>query len=733
MWKYIRASLTLLTVIASIPGLGTSAELPILHLRKASTAPILVSRLQHPDTASGWYPASPTWFGFGGKTGDRNHTEVLATYDDTALYVAFMNIDRSTAVYPQNTTTDLMLIDSNAIWIETPQGRRFCLLSTVDDRYPAQPRQASGEFPNVDGFTNRLSGWTNKGWFAGNLTMQQTIVIPWSTLSTSAPAPGSRWRVNFVNHNQTSTARTASTMVRQTWAPGDETHPEQWGTLAFDEATFTPPAVSPEVTITMRPATGFGGEVTLRAGNYADTGNGWADEAVTQSNWNDWDPVDYTIKEYMQFDLSLIPPGRKIISATLRNYYRGNYNSSSTNLYLHVVRLANEFDPATVTMLTSPLPVENGFRRLVSTSEGGSRIDLDVTDVITRAYEGGARKAALALAGSSGDTHNGKIWGVSYGRADWYDSQRPRLVITFGKPGTAYSAPLKLGSLVSTSVATTASKNKLTNGTFRYGIVEGIANTTYWLDPGQVYVDGRNVAMMQRVGDVNPNTGNLALRIICAVSWKSIHQTATGLVSGRSYTFSGWFKGSAPGVKSDVRLNFKDAAGTSLGSGQAVYSGSGNWEKLKLTKTAPAGTVICDVDVFNDTAGAGTYMLYSDFQLEEGTSATAYSETMGVYYPDYPRTDGTGSTTGTPNVQLTLSVDKTQVLPGDTLTYTVTYRNTGDDAASNVVVTCPIPANTTYVTGSGGTYDSAARKVIWSIPTVAAGGSGTLTFRAMVE
>ena len=186
-------------------------------------------------------------------------------------------------------------------------------------------------------------------------------------------------------------------------------------------------------------------------------------------------------------------------------------------------------------------------------------------------------------------------------------------------------------------------------------------------------------------------------------------------------------------VKSDVRLNFKNASGTSLGSGQAVYSGSGNWEKIKLTRTAPAGTVICDVDVFNDTAGAGTYMLYSDFQLEEGTSATAYSETMGVYYPDYPRTDGIVTPIGTPNVPLTLTVDKTQALPGDTLTYTITYRNTGNDAAANVVVSCPIPANTTYVTGSGGTYDSAARTVRWTIPTLATGGSGTLTFKVTVD
>ncbi len=40
------------------------------------------------------------------------------------------------------------------------------------------------------------------------------------------------------------------------------------------------------------------------------------------------------------------------------------------------------------------------------------------------------------------------------------------------------------------------------------------------------------------------------------------------------------------------------------------------------------------------------------------------------------------------------------VEPGDVLTYTVSFTNSGDDGATNVVVIDPIPANTTYVLGS---------------------------------
>ncbi|MBI2843186.1 MAG: DNRLRE domain-containing protein [Armatimonadetes bacterium] len=626
----------------------SAAELPILHLRKASSPLPVVAKLQSPDEASAWYPSSPTWFGLGGKTGGRNHTEVLATYDNTALYVAFMNIDRSTVLYPKSASIGLTLVDSNAIWIETPEGRRFYLLAALDAYYPPGPRQASGDLPAFDPKADKLPGWTHSGWYAGDKTIQQTIRIPWSALSTSAPAAGAEWRVNFVNYNQTSDSLSSTTVNRQTWAPGDETQPQQWGLLAFDEAAYSPPTgLSPEAVLTLRPATGFGEEVTVKAGNSADQTNEWAQEAITQSNWNDWDPIDYTIKEFLQFDLSLIPRDRVIVSATLQNHFRGHFETSPTDLYLHVIRLAGNYDPKTATMLTSPLPVENGFRQLVRASEVGSWIDFDVTDVVAKAFTSGSTKVSFALSGSSGDIHNGKIWNVSFGRADYYDKYRPKLVITFADRSRRFSAPIQVGSLNYTSVATVSDKNKLTNGTFRYGAVEGITNTTYWhAAPGAIYVDGQNVLLMRMEGDINPKTGDPALRFMVPVNWKWIRQIATGLVGGKTYTFNGWYKGSSQGIKSDVRIEFQDAGGNALGSGQAVYSGSGNWEQVKLTKTAPAGTVKAEVSLVNWTSAPGAYMLYSNLQLEEGSTATAYSETMGVYYPDHPRTDGMVVATG---------------------------------------------------------------------------------------
>ncbi len=726
----LQAVIVLVALCCVLLGTAAHAELPVLHVRTANPAPALCSKLDNTSYATGWYPASPTWFGLGGKTGDKNHTEIRVTYDSTNLYIAYLNVDRSTRVVPQGTAPDLRTVDSNGIWIQTPSGRLFYIVCAVDDRYPAQPKRASGDSTSFDGKTDRLVGLQSKGWFAGNLTLQGTCIIPWSALGTSAPAPGSRWRINFVNYNQYSGAVNASTVNRQMWAPGSETQPDQWGYITFDEAAPTPaPSISPEATLTLHPATNAGMEVTLKAGNAADQGNQWANEAVTQSNWNDWDPVDYTIKEFLQYDLSMIPPGRKIISARLRNYCRGNYNSGPSDLYVHVLRLDGSYDPKTITFLTSPLPVENSERKLILSTDGGKWFDFDITDLVTRAYESGQRYASFALSGSNGDTHNGKIWGTSFGRADYYDGQRPKVIITFGQPGVNYSSLLQLGSDQHTSVATSANKNKLTNGTFRYGSVEGIWNSMYWQDPGWAYINGKNVPYLVKAGDVNSSTGHTAIRFMTPISWKFIKQTTRAVTVGKTYTLSCWFKGSASGVKADMRLTFRDSAGNSLGTVQKAYGGSGSWERLYVSKTAPSGTVSADVYIYDDTAGAGQYVLLSDILLEEGSSPTAYSETMGVYYPDYPRSGG--ATSSTPSLSLTMTADKTSTAPGGTVTYTVTYTNIGTDAASSVVVSAPVPAYTTYV--AGGTYDSASRTVTWTIPSVPIGGAGTLTYKVTVD
>ncbi|MEN6371101.1 MAG: DUF5060 domain-containing protein [Armatimonadota bacterium] len=93
-----------------------------------------------------------------------------------------------------------------------------------------------------------------------------------------------------------------------------------------------------------------------------------------------------------------------------------------------------------------------------------------------------------------------------------------------------------------------------------------------------------------------------------------------------------------------------------------------------------------------------------------------------------------GSTVLEPKITALLTSDKSKAAPGDIITYTLTYTNSGAGTASNVVVSAPVPADTTFVSASsGGTYNSTTRKVSWTISSLAAGAKGTVTFQVKVN
>ncbi|PLX95905.1 MAG: hypothetical protein C0621_03010 [Desulfuromonas sp.] len=57
-------------------------------------------------------------------------------------------------------------------------------------------------------------------------------------------------------------------------------------------------------------------------------------------------------------------------------------------------------------------------------------------------------------------------------------------------------------------------------------------------------------------------------------------------------------------------------------------------------------------------------------------------------------------TTNEQGEQVTVRQPASKVLPGETLIYTNTYHNVGDDLAQNIVVNNAVPAHTSYIAGS---------------------------------
>jgi len=81
-----------------------------------------------------------------------------------------------------------------------------------------------------------------------------------------------------------------------------------------------------------------------------------------------------------------------------------------------------------------------------------------------------------------------------------------------------------------------------------------------------------------------------------------------------------------------------------------------------------------------------------------------------------------------PRLELEKSADVGFAGIDDEVTYTLTYRNTGEGNATNVTINEPLPAGTAFVSCSDGcTQSGDGSSVSWSVGTVAPGASGSVT------
>lgn len=157
------------------------------------------------------------------------------------------------------------------------------------------------------------------------------------------------------------------------------------------------------------------------------------------------------------------------------------------------------------------------------------------------------------------------------------------------------------------------------------------------------------------------------------------------------------------------------------GTEYVVYingSGSGS-----MTMSLPSGTYTAKA--YNPSNGTYTTLTVSGTTI---SGIPSYSSDIVIYVKG-----STSTSSNNPSVGITYSADKSTAVPGSTITYTVTYKNTGTGNAATVTISSPIPSNTTYVSGSGGTYDSATRTVTWTISSIAAGASGSVSYKVTVN
>jgi uncharacterized repeat protein (TIGR01451 family) len=144
--------------------------------------------------------------------------------------------------------------------------------------------------------------------------------------------------------------------------------------------------------------------------------------------------------------------------------------------------------------------------------------------------------------------------------------------------------------------------------------------------------------------------------------------------------------------------------------------------------TQAGGVVTWNIGALNASVSGSVQMVVQVVSpLPNGTIIT-----NGTYQIDSNETAATAGAAVTTTVDSlpTLSVSKTDapdpVAAGANVTYTISYSNTGSATATSVAITDAVPANTTFVSATGG-GTLAAGVVTWNLGNLAPGASGSVT------
>jgi uncharacterized repeat protein (TIGR01451 family) len=127
--------------------------------------------------------------------------------------------------------------------------------------------------------------------------------------------------------------------------------------------------------------------------------------------------------------------------------------------------------------------------------------------------------------------------------------------------------------------------------------------------------------------------------------------------------------------------------------------------------------------------------------LSDGTSVSNYAHvSTPTYEPNITNNEAsdidTVNASYVPDLQVTKTDGQTTVLAGDTLTYTITYKNVGLAATTGegVKITDTLPANTAFVNAdNGGSYDSNTGKITWILPNLGVNVSGSVNMTVTVN
>jgi uncharacterized repeat protein (TIGR01451 family)/MYXO-CTERM domain-containing protein len=215
---------------------------------------------------------------------------------------------------------------------------------------------------------------------------------------------------------------------------------------------------------------------------------------------------------------------------------------------------------------------------------------------------------------------------------------------------------------------------------------------------------------------------------------------------------------STANVSSAPSLTFTDAPAPSPVAADSVLiytfsyanSGSDAAAGVTITEALPANVTFQTASASGAYASVGNQVTWTIGSIAAGASG-AVTVTVLVASPLASGTtltdaaslaasnattlmaNSTVTATSSPLLTLTETGAPNPIAAGAQLVYTLAYGNAGTDTAAAAAIVAPLPTNTTFVSATGGgTYDSGANQVTFSLGSVAAGINGSVTFTVTV-
>ncbi len=420
--------------------------------------------------AASWGTASLFWFGQA--TPSNNYVDVRIAYDSQALYVWATVVDYY-LWYDPNGTTDPRTYDAFAIYLDTggdkassPQADDVFFVSGFrfyppgsDPRWQRQGRGNNGVWDETwlpspawtDSTGSRFytSGPNNNSDLDAGWTT--TLTIPWATLGLTGPPPsGTTWGIGAALDDRDDQPP-AGAVPPEVWPETFvASSPATWATLAFDPPAYQPaPAVVRGTTQIRRGLNGTVADAYVGGGGSCSGGiYGGGDTAHPTDDLfvqNEADVSDFPCfsRSYLQFDLSAIPPGKVIISATLQLHEFGSSSPDQAQpSFLQFFAVSDAWSESALTWNNAPLAAENLTGTWVDPTVfpgwPGLPVTWDATQLVAEAYSAG-QAANLALYSADTNYHSGRYF-TSSEAGDWDAVGRPTLTVVWGDPTLALTA-----------------------------------------------------------------------------------------------------------------------------------------------------------------------------------------------------------------------------------------------------------------------------------------------------